>query len=186
MTAISPARCRAIALSICDLQSKLNGSWSAGIGDRTESTGKSVLGKFATRRSQGNKWTVQLWIPNARLINVTVKYVEKLCAKVDGSFLAKKVGFLTQCEIFVLSREGTGIGKRARLVAKSERSSKRERGRISERHSVRVEIRFVGLSDAGDDVHASSAGEMASGEQDVAGSPSTRPIYFRRKSGVII
>src|ERR1700692_1110982 len=108
------------------------------------------------------------------MVNVTVKYVEEFRAEVDDRLFTKEPGFFAQGEVFVLTCEGARIGKRSWLVAKRQRSSKSERGRIPERHSIRVEIRFVGLSDAGDDVYASSAGEMASGEQDIAGSPSAR------------
>src|ERR1700675_3666703 len=176
----------AIALSICDLQSELNGSWSTGVGDSAESTRKSLIGTVATGRSQGNKRTVQLRIPNARLVNVTVEYVEEFRAEVDDRLFTKEPGLFSQGKIFVLTREGASIGKRSGLVAERQRSSKSERRRIPERHSIRVEIRFVRLSDAGDDVHASSAGEMASGEQDIAGCAVAWTVHFSRKSGVII
>src|ERR1700693_1079064 len=186
MDAKGPARCRALALSIRDLQSKLDRPGSTGMSDSAEATRKSLLVTVATGSSQGNKRAVQLWIPNARLINVTVKYVEKLRAEVDDRFLAEEPGLLAQGEIFVAASECPGFVERAGLVAKRERSSNCECGGIPERRSVRVEIRFVRLSNSGDDVHASSSGEMASGKQDIAGRAVAWAVHFSRKSGVII
>jgi len=105
---------------------------------------------------------------------VAVKYVEKFRAEVDDRLFTEEPGLFAQCEIFVAASECPSIGKGARLVAKRQRSSERECGRIPERSSIRVEIRFIRLSDALDDVHASSAGEMASGEQDIAGGAVSR------------
>src|ERR1700722_5028930 len=152
--------------SILDLQRKLNVSWPACIGNSAESAGEVLARLIAPRRAERNERVVYLGSARIRLINMAVKYIEKLRAEIDNSLLTEESGLLSQREVFIAAAKTPSSGQGARFVAKSKRSGLRKSCRVPERRGHGVEIGLVRFGYTRNDVHTSSSGEMTAAKPD--------------------
>src|SRR4029077_13135080 len=165
---------QSIAVSILNFQGNLNASRSLCAAEGAETTGKVLVRATASRRAQGNKWTVHISVTYSE--DMPVKDVEKRCPKVDCGPLPEEPGFLAEREVFVLGCEPPGRSKGPGFGAKRQRTCGRECGRIPEWRGEGLEIAFVGLIASRNYIYARGSGEVASAKHHVAGRTSARAV----------
>jgi len=172
------------AALVFDLQAKLNGSRSAGIGDGAEAAGERPRTAGTTGRSER---CGKVGSETARCrVNVAVKEVEERGLEVKETLFSKETSFLTDTKVLVSATERARARKGAALISEREGTGNRERGGVPKRRVRCVEIRaLVRLGYPGDDVDAGESREVASGKQEIACCATAWTVNLGGKSGMI-
>ena len=173
------------SILIRDLQTKLNGPRSARVGDCTEATSENLLAVSTTSR---NERRLQSWTKDVagRGVNVPVEHVEEGGLEIDRGFLAYEVRLLADCEVFIFPSERTRSPKGPGFITECEGSRRREGSRIPEWRGSWIEIRFVRLRYARNDVDTGTCTCcVASAKQDIACCSLALTVNLGRQARVV-